>query len=258
MYFRTCAYVHVGGWFPVGPGLRLRPSARFSSVHQLSPQVGPHTLIHTLIHTLGPHARSISSVHQLGPHARSTRSSTRSVHTLRPHASSTRSVHQPGPSARSIVSSVHQLGPYQLGPHAWSISSVHTLGPSAQSTRSVHQLGPSAWSISSVHQLGPSARTRILASTPDQPDQAHSSQSVVRLNKAGRTRRCRCSAARAGRGHAEAPPPHLQLAGARGITPGSDTPFCSGGDGKVIAFYGDTWPGRVPRLLTRDGMGSFI
>ena len=118
-----------------------------------------------------------------------------------------------GPQAQTISS-------VQLSPSAQSTSrSTHAhphAHPHARSTRSVHQLGPSAWSISSVHQLGPSARTRILASTPDQPDQAHSSQSVVRLNKAGRTRRCRCSAARAGRGHAEAPPPHLQLAGARG------------------------------------------
>ena len=266
---------------PSARSTRSGPHARSTrTVHQL----GPSARSARSVHTLGPAARFISSVHTLGPQ----NWSTRSVHQLGPyqlgpHARSTSSVHQLDSSARS-TRSVHTIGP-----HARSISSVHQLGPSARSIRKSDKPGqPHTCSERRAAEKGSGSApcagaTRagrghaeelpcLLTGTDSRhwhcspadhlpATTAAYVQQLGSIDSGGvhEVRRCRCDGARAGRGRVEAHPPLLQLAGARGSTPLGATPHSVPPEiGKVIAFYVDTWPGRVPRLLTRDGMGYSI
>ena len=274
----------------LGPHAGLGPSARsISSVHTLwstrsVDTHGPSARSISSVRTLGPHARSSSSVHQLGPHARSTKL----VYTLGPSARSisarsTRSVHKLGPSAR-FISSLHALGPHnrstrsvhQLGPSAWSIRKSDKPGQTHTcSERRAAEKGSGSAPCAGATRAGRGHAEELpclLTGTDSRhwhcspadhlpATTAAYVQQLGSIDSGGvhEVRRCRCDGARAGRGRVEAHPPLLQLAGARGSTPLGATPhsvpeeIC-----KVIAFYVDTWPGRVPRLLTRDGMGSFI
>ena len=97
-------------------------------------------------------------------------------------------------------------------------------------------------------------------SSADKPGQAHTSGQVCSSTRhaAGSARWCRCGVRVRGgvtQRHILRTSSRLGLAASHlGATPH----FVPEELGKVIAFYVDTWPGRVPRLLTRDRMGSFI